>query len=487
MPGVTLSITSGERAGTSATFDQPYILIGRHPQADLRFAPAGELTISSRHAALVRRDALYVLRDLGSTNGTYVNGQRLESERVLGEGDTIQLGVRGPTVRFTYARDQAAGGPATVIETAIPLDALPRPPQGGGAPPFTVAGPATPRPAPPPGNFLPPPPQAPPRTARPFIVMPEGGTETRINRAVLRHTSGLRWLVAGLLGLVLLFGALVVWWNARNSRRLSDEQTQLMQQMDVLLVRIRAVADSNTAVRGALQTAASDATRLRQMVAQSRTNANELAALRTEVQRATKRQEGLAAAASLDARAAARASGWGVIAIGPDSELGLAPGIAFAAGGREGERLLLTAGRATRSTRQADLTRVPVRDRDGRKRDAQVLARHRALDLALLQMPGTGDRLKGLSGPTRAIVAGEPVVILGADGQTSLAAVSRVLPEVIQLDVFGGTVLPGSPVVDGQGTVLAIVSEREAASGGRIVFAVPVDAARSFLAALGDG
>lgn len=486
MPGVTLSITSGERAGTTATFDQPYILIGRHPQADLRFAPAGELTISSRHAALVRRDALYVLRDLGSTNGTYVNGERLESERVLGEGDVIQLGVRGPTVRFTYARDQAASSPATIIETAIPADAFPRPPLG--APPPTVKGPPTPRPGAEPGGFFPPPPQPPPRTARPVIVMPEGGTETRINRAVLRHTASLRWLVAALLALVLLGGLVVVWWNARNARRLSVEQSQLMQQMDVLLSRIRAVGDSNAAVRNALQVATADATRLRDMVSQARSNANELAALRAEVQRATKRQEGLAAAASLDTRAAVRASGWGVVVIGPDAGQGVNAGIAFAAGRREGRRLLLTAARVTRSTSQAELSHVPVNDRDGRRRDAEVVARHPRVDLALLQVAAAnGERPGGLTLAGRSIRAGEPVVILGADGHTVLAAVSRVLPEVVQLDVFGGTALPGSPVCDGQGTVLGIVSEREPASGGRIVYAVPADAARAFLAALGGG
>ncbi len=484
MPGITLSITSGERAGTSATFDQPFILIGRHPQADLRFAPAGELTISSRHAALVRRDALYVVRDLGSTNGTYVNGSRIESERVLGEGDVIQLGVRGPTLRFGYARDQSSAGPATVIETAIPSEVIPRSPPGEGLRP--QAGPPTPSPRSPLGDVMPPPPQAPPRTARPFIVMPDGGTETRINRAVLRHTSSLRWLVAGLLALVLAGGAVGVWWNARNTRRLAREQAQLMQQMDNLLTRIRAVADSNAAVRGALQQAADEATRLRQLVAQARANSSELAALRGEVQRASRRQEGLAAAASLDARAAVRASGWSVVAVGPDPDMGLGAGAAFAAGGREGGRLLLTSARLTRRQSLAEVARVPVRDRDGRRRDAEVLARHPSLDLALLQVPGTGERIKGLEAG-RSLAAGQPVVIIGPDGQTVLAAVSRVLPEVVQLDVFGGAVLSGSPVCDAQGALVGIVSEPESASGGRIIYAVSVDAARAFVAALGDG
>jgi len=46
---------------------------------------------SRQHARLTARDGVLVLTDLGSTNGTHVNGQRV-SEVVLGEGDRISIG-----------------------------------------------------------------------------------------------------------------------------------------------------------------------------------------------------------------------------------------------------------------------------------------------------------------------------------------------------------------------------------------------------------
>lgn len=48
--------------------------------------------VSARHAEVARTGAGYTLRDLGSTNGTYVNGRRIRGERVLRPGDRIRLG-----------------------------------------------------------------------------------------------------------------------------------------------------------------------------------------------------------------------------------------------------------------------------------------------------------------------------------------------------------------------------------------------------------
>jgi diguanylate cyclase (GGDEF)-like protein len=55
--------------------------------------------ISRVHAAVERRGERYFIRDLGSTNGTMVNGERLEAERLLEEGDKIFLGQT--VVKFT--------------------------------------------------------------------------------------------------------------------------------------------------------------------------------------------------------------------------------------------------------------------------------------------------------------------------------------------------------------------------------------------------
>jgi len=75
--------------------------MGRHPESEYAFDTERELTVSSAHAVIFREGADYFLSDLGSTNGTFVNNQRLgKSRRALAHGDVIRLGADGPALRF---------------------------------------------------------------------------------------------------------------------------------------------------------------------------------------------------------------------------------------------------------------------------------------------------------------------------------------------------------------------------------------------------
>src|SRR5439155_22132019 len=56
--------------------------------------------VSSRHAAIVRHDTTFRVRDLGSKNGTFVNGARVVDEVILHDGDVIGFGPQGPAVEF---------------------------------------------------------------------------------------------------------------------------------------------------------------------------------------------------------------------------------------------------------------------------------------------------------------------------------------------------------------------------------------------------
>ncbi len=70
--------------------DHPITEIGRLSSCDI---PIGQATaVSRRHAQIEARDGGYRLKDLGSTNGTYLNGDRIESARWLNSGDRIQVG-----------------------------------------------------------------------------------------------------------------------------------------------------------------------------------------------------------------------------------------------------------------------------------------------------------------------------------------------------------------------------------------------------------
>jgi pSer/pThr/pTyr-binding forkhead associated (FHA) protein len=62
--------------------------IGRRPDADVFL---DDITVSRDHAVLVRRSEHWHLDDCGSLNGTYVNRQRIDSQR-LEEGDEVQIG-----------------------------------------------------------------------------------------------------------------------------------------------------------------------------------------------------------------------------------------------------------------------------------------------------------------------------------------------------------------------------------------------------------
>ena len=71
-------------------------VVGR--DVGLGLSLVGETTVSRRHAQLVKSGDSVVVRDLGSTNGTYVNGAKIGSEATLRPGDAVQFG----SVRFRY-------------------------------------------------------------------------------------------------------------------------------------------------------------------------------------------------------------------------------------------------------------------------------------------------------------------------------------------------------------------------------------------------
>src|SRR5256885_12409566 len=85
---------------------------GRYPRADVRCAAERDLDVSSRHAAIVRHGATFSVRDLGSKNGTFVNGGRVTGDGGLRGGDVIGCGPQGPSVGF---RVLAAGGESDAI------------------------------------------------------------------------------------------------------------------------------------------------------------------------------------------------------------------------------------------------------------------------------------------------------------------------------------------------------------------------------------
>jgi diguanylate cyclase (GGDEF)-like protein len=75
------------------------MVLGRGQQADVEILDDG---ISRRHAALRFDEEHVILEDLGSRNGTYLNGQRIDREARVADGDKIQLSS-STILKFTYA------------------------------------------------------------------------------------------------------------------------------------------------------------------------------------------------------------------------------------------------------------------------------------------------------------------------------------------------------------------------------------------------
>jgi serine protease Do len=99
----------GSDKGKRERFDKERISIGRAPDNDLHFSD-GQRRVSSRHAAILKRGDGFLLQDLGSTNGTMINGRRVITSE-LNHDDMIEFGAGGPLLRFSieFDENEAAG------------------------------------------------------------------------------------------------------------------------------------------------------------------------------------------------------------------------------------------------------------------------------------------------------------------------------------------------------------------------------------------
>jgi pSer/pThr/pTyr-binding forkhead associated (FHA) protein len=89
------------------------VVLGRSRECEVRLPDADT---SRRHAKIVCEAGRFVLHDLGSTNGTFVNGERIESGRELRPGDRLQIGANAVTFcQVSGGLDQPDDGAQTVL------------------------------------------------------------------------------------------------------------------------------------------------------------------------------------------------------------------------------------------------------------------------------------------------------------------------------------------------------------------------------------
>jgi hypothetical protein len=106
-----LRAEQGERAGQVYRPDGPIVTVGRAQDSDLQLQEQG---ISRRHARLQHGPQGWTITDLGSTNGTFVNGRRLPPE----EGYTLRTGDR-ITIGSSVFAFREAGGASSPERTAL--------------------------------------------------------------------------------------------------------------------------------------------------------------------------------------------------------------------------------------------------------------------------------------------------------------------------------------------------------------------------------
>src|SRR5258708_4135145 len=129
-----LTLTLSGRTLERFELDKDSVKIGRNEDCDVTIDNLG---VSRYHAEIVQKDGFYVLRDLKSNNGTFVNGRRVDNYN-LNDGDEISIGkftisfsgkaaVALPDPSLPGGKDTADGGSAPPPPAHVPPPAAPPP------------------------------------------------------------------------------------------------------------------------------------------------------------------------------------------------------------------------------------------------------------------------------------------------------------------------------------------------------------------------
>lgn len=444
---------SGARAGQVEAFGKAYIGIGRHPLSDVRFDAERDLDVSSRHVSITRGADGFVLKDLDSKNGTFINGQRVTADVHLKDGDVIGFGDKGPALEFHV------------------IDA------GAAAPSEDGAADLARRASAPRQEFVATPRASAPATSR-------SSTGVRIAQEVARQTSQLRRTTMLLFGaLILAFGlfGFLQWQGgrerARDQRAIAQAQNQIQALQDALAQSHEEVSRIHSQIDTA---------------ARSGDNAT-VTRLRAELDAAEHRYRSIVGAAAVDYRGISQRNQDAValvlVEFGPGEVFS---GTAFSV---DSQGTLVTnkhvlVGEEGNRTPQ----RIAVKF-SGSKQwfPGRMLGVSSKVDIGVLKVDITGGvpRVAGIARDTRVVQRGDPVAIIGfplgidlpmeggqgvnavADPTLTAGTVSKVLDSLVQVDGYGAPGSSGSPIFDRDGRVVAVLFGGNRESNGKIIFSVP--------------
>ena len=130
-----LIMRTGPTPGATFTLEGDQLNIGRDSSNEIVINDA---EVSRRHSRLTFQGGKYVLEDLGSTNGTFVNGQRLAGPRVLKAGEVVSFGEQIVLVFEVTTNDPGATMVSPRAAAAVP--SAPRPSTPPPPPPADYVG-----------------------------------------------------------------------------------------------------------------------------------------------------------------------------------------------------------------------------------------------------------------------------------------------------------------------------------------------------------
>ncbi|MCW5979547.1 MAG: transglycosylase SLT domain-containing protein [Bryobacteraceae bacterium] len=122
----TLVQLSGNRSGKRYRLGSLVNTVGRHPSSDVALDGDDARVVSTRHAEIRADGGAFHLHDLDSTNGTFVNNERVTIAR-LRNGDRVRFGASGPEFEFSAAEEVVALDRTMVV----PAARVTRPDTGG--------------------------------------------------------------------------------------------------------------------------------------------------------------------------------------------------------------------------------------------------------------------------------------------------------------------------------------------------------------------
>ena len=451
-----IEVREGARAGSVHRLAGELVVAGRHAEAQLRLDPQGDLSVSGRHALFLPIPGGWAVRDLESTNGTWVNGERILGDRPLAEGDRTRLGVDGPLLVY----HAGAYVPGTVRTAAAPTGPAP-----GHRTAWVAAGVAV--------------------LALSSATYVAGRISTR--REWERERAVLVARMDSILDVAQARSAAMRAANDSLARSRDKNVESLELRVSGLLEALQQSESEVRSLRGSLQTAQSDGL-----------DDEEVEHLRQRLQTVSVALERQQLAASLDFRSIEKATRRGTAQVYVETTAGVVTGTAFAV---DSTGVVMTNRHVVGGEGGAAPSRIGVQFADSRQVwPAHVIAVSRESDLALLQLEklvGTIPTVRGFNERGDTLAPGSPVAMIGfplggrpPEGSSGVVrplltagVISGAGAGLLELQGYGQRGASGSPVLDRDGLVVGVLLGRTKDEGeDRPLLAVPARDALRLLA-----